>query len=86
MAHEQEVEDLGDLENMTPLAVGARAGVVESPAPPTDAGEAPAEASVPTGEDTSAVIASAAKDPTASVGPSQVAGSGRGVGCRILFL
>jgi hypothetical protein len=72
MAHEEEVEDLGDLESATPLAVGARA-VVGSPALPTDAGEAPAEASAPTGEDALAVVASAAEDPAASVGPSQVA-------------
>ena len=72
MAHEEEVEDLGDLESTTPLVVGARAGV-ESQAPPTDAGEAPAEASMPTCEDTLAVIVSAAEDPTTSAGPSHVA-------------
>jgi hypothetical protein len=69
MPHEEEVEDLEDLESTTPLVVGARAGV-ESPAPPTDAGEAPTEASVPTGEDTLAVIVSATEDPTTSAGPS----------------
>jgi hypothetical protein len=70
MAHEEEVEDLRDLKSTTPLLVGARAGVEESPAPPTDAGEAPAEASVPTGEDTSVVITPAAEDQAASAGPS----------------
>jgi hypothetical protein len=74
MAHDEEVEDLGDLESTTPLAVGARAGVEGTPAPPTDAGEGPAETSVPTDEDTSAAIAPAAEDPAASAGPSQVAG------------
>jgi hypothetical protein len=70
MAHEEEVEDLRDLKSTTPLLVGARAGVEESPAPPTNAGEAPAEASVPTSEDTSVVITPAAEDQAASAGPS----------------
>ena len=74
MAHDEEIQDLGDLESTTPLAVGARAGVEESSAPPTDVGEGPAEASVPPDGDTSAVIAPAAEDPVASSGPSQVAG------------
>jgi hypothetical protein len=70
MAHEEEVKDLRDLKSTTPLLVGARAGVEESPAPPTNAGEAPAEASVPTSEDTSVVITPAAEDQAASAGPS----------------
>jgi hypothetical protein len=74
MAHEEEVEDLGDLESTTPVVVGMRAGVEESTVPPTDGGEAPAEASVPTSEDNSAVIAPAAEDPATSAGPSQVVG------------
>jgi hypothetical protein len=74
MAHDEEVEDFGDLESTTPLAVGARAGVEGTPTPPTDAGEGPVEASVPTDEDTSAPIAPATEDPAASAGPSQVAG------------
>jgi hypothetical protein len=56
------------------LAVGAKAGVEESPAPLTDAGEGPVEASVPTGEDTSVAVAPAAEDPATLAGPSQVAG------------
>ena len=73
MAHDEEVEDLGDLESTVPLVVGVRAGIEESPAP-TDAGEGPVEAAVPTGEDTSVAVAPAAEDPAASAGPSQVAG------------
>jgi hypothetical protein len=74
MAHDEEVEDLGDLESTVPLAVGARARVEESPVSPTDASEGPVEASVPTGEDTLVAIAPAAEDPATSVDPSQVAG------------
>jgi hypothetical protein len=73
MAHDEEVEYLGNLESTVPLAVGAMAGVEEQPASPTDVGEGPMEAPVPTGEDTSVAVAPAAEDPAASAGPSQVA-------------
>jgi hypothetical protein len=74
MAHDEEVEDLGDLESTVPLVVDARAGIEEQPAPPTDASEGPVEASMPTGEDTTVAVAPAVEDPAMSVGPSQVAG------------
>jgi hypothetical protein len=74
MAHDEEVEDLGDLESMVPLAVGARAVIGGPPAPPTDAGEGPVEASVPTVEDILEAVAPAAEDSAASASPSQVAG------------
>jgi hypothetical protein len=74
MAHDDEVEDLGDLQSTVPLAVGARAGAEDSPAPLIDAGEGPVEASMLTSEDASMVGTPAAEDPAASAGPSQVAG------------
>ena len=70
MAHDEEVEDLGDLESTVLLAVDARAGIEEQPAPSTDAGEGPVEASVPAGEDTPVAVAPAAEDSAASAGPS----------------
>jgi hypothetical protein len=74
MAHDEEVEDLQDLESTMPLAVDVREEVEEQPAPPTDAGEGPVEASVRTGEDTPMAVAPAAEDSATSVVPSQVAG------------
>jgi hypothetical protein len=87
MAHDEEVEDLEDLESMLPLAVDARARIEEQSASPTDAGEGPVVASAltcagrdpvaaaaSTGEDTSVAVAPAAEDPAASASPSQVAG------------
>jgi hypothetical protein len=58
MAHDEEVDDLGDLESIVSLVVDARAGIEEQPAPPTDVGEGPVEASAPTGEDTSVAVES----------------------------
>jgi hypothetical protein len=87
MAHDEEVEDLGDLESMLSEALGAKEGaegvlapssdvgegLVVTPAP-TCAGEDPVPAATPTGEDTSVVAGEqAAEDPAASAGPSQVA-------------
>ena len=79
MAHDEEVEDLGDLDSMLPEASGvelappsdAGKGPSSTPAP-TGAGEDPAPA--PMGEDASkAVVEPAAKDPAVAAGPSQVA-------------
>ena len=81
MAHDEEVEDLGDLDSTLPEASGVEL------APPSDAGEGPlaiptptgasedpAPATAPTGEDASKVVGEpAAEDPAASAGPSQVA-------------
>jgi hypothetical protein len=77
MAHDEEVEDLGDLDSTLPEASGVElvpppdAGKGPSATPaPTGAGEDPA----PTGEDASkAVVEPAAEDPAAAAGPSQVA-------------
>jgi hypothetical protein len=75
MAHDEEVEDLGDLESTLPAASGAKEGIVGQLAPPSDAGEDPMPAAVPTGEDTSVLaVAPTAEDTAASVGPSQVVG------------
>jgi hypothetical protein len=63
MANDEEVEDLGGLVSMMPLAEGARA-------PPTGASEDEPVAATTLPEDTSVVAAPAAKDPAASVGPS----------------
>jgi hypothetical protein len=92
MAHDEEVEDLGDLESTLPLASGAKEGIEGQLAPPTDASEGPVmapastcssenpvAAAAPTGEDTLLVVAPAAEDPAASIGPSYVAGQGLGV-------
>ena len=77
MAHDEEVEDLGDLDNTLPEASGVElappsdAGEGPSATPSsTRAGEDPARATALTGADASKVVAEpAAKDP----GPSQVA-------------
>jgi hypothetical protein len=74
MANDEEVEDLGGLESMNPLAEGARAGTEEQPAPPTGAGEDDLVAAAALPEDTSVAAAPAAEDPATSAGPSQVAG------------
>jgi hypothetical protein len=77
MAHDEEVEDLGDLDNTLPEASGVEL------APPSDAGEGPSvtpaltgagEDPTPstalTGEDASKVVGEpAAEDPAASAGP-----------------
>jgi hypothetical protein len=73
MANDEEVEDLGGLESTMPLAEGARVGTEEQPAPVTGVSEYDPMPSAALPEDTSVVAAPAAKDPTASVGPSQVA-------------
>jgi hypothetical protein len=77
MAHDEEVEDLGNLDSTLPEASGVKlappADAGESPSAtsaPTGAGEDPAPATALTGADASTVVAEpAAKDP----GPSQVA-------------
>ena len=78
MAHDEEVEDLGDLDSTLPeasrveLAPPSDAG--EGPmvtSAPTGASEDPVPATVPTSEDSSMVVGEpAAKDPAASAGPS----------------
>jgi hypothetical protein len=81
MAHDEEVEDLGDLDSTLPEAAGVElasatnAGEGPSATPaPTGAGEDPAPAPALTGEDASkAVVGPAAEDPAmAAAGPSQV--------------
>jgi hypothetical protein len=81
MAHDEEVEDLGDLDSMLPEAPGVELapstdvgkGPSVTPAS-TGAGEDPAPAHAPTGEDASKVVVEQdAEDPAAAVGPSQVA-------------
>jgi hypothetical protein len=81
MAHDEEVEDLGDLDSTLPEASGVEL------APPSDAGEGPLEApaltgaskdpvlaTAPTGGDASMVAGEpAAEDPAVSAGPSHVA-------------
>jgi hypothetical protein len=86
MAHDEEVEDLEDLESTVPLAVGARAGVEDSSAPPIDAGKGPVEASVPTSEDTSWRARQLPKSRRRRPALRRWRSSARGVGCRILFL
>ena len=80
MAHDEEVEDLGDLDSALLEASGvelappsdAVKGPLATPAP-TGAGEDPVPATMPTGEDASKVVGKpVAEDPAASVGPSQV--------------
>jgi hypothetical protein len=86
MAHDEEVEDLGDLDGTLPdstlpeasgveLAPPSDAGKGPSATPaPTGAGEDPAPAPTPTGEDASKVMGEPpAEDPAAAAGPSQVA-------------
>jgi hypothetical protein len=80
MAHDEEVEDLDDLDSTLPKASGVDL------VPPSDAGEGPLVTPAPTGacedpvlataptDDTSMVVGEpGAEDPVASVGPSQVA-------------
>jgi hypothetical protein len=88
MAHDEEVEDLGDLESTLPEPLGAKEGIGGQLAPSSDvgegpvmtpastcAGEDPVPAAAPTGEDTSVVAGEpTAEDPTVSAGPSLVAG------------
>jgi hypothetical protein len=88
MAHDEEVEDFGDLESTLPKASGAKEGAEWELAPPpavgegpvmtlapTCAGEDPVPAAASTGEDTSVVADEpSAEDTAASAGPSQVAG------------
>jgi hypothetical protein len=78
MAHDEEVEDLGDLDSTLPEASGvelappsdAGEGPLVTPMP-TGAGEDPMPATAPTGEDTSMVVGEpAAEDPAASAWPS----------------
>jgi hypothetical protein len=80
MAHDEEVEDLGDLDSTLPEASrvelappsDASEGPLAAPAP-TRAGKDPMPTTVPTGEDASKVVGEpAAEDPAASAGPSQV--------------
>jgi hypothetical protein len=81
MAHDEEVEDLGDLDSTLPEASGvelvplsdAGEGPLVTPTP-TGASEDPMPATAPTGEDTSVVVGEpATEDLAASAGPSQVA-------------
>jgi hypothetical protein len=81
MAHDEEVEDLGDLDSTLPEASGvepappsdAGEGPLVTPAP-TGAGEDPVVATAPTGGDTSMVAGEpSTEDPAVSAGPSQVA-------------
>jgi hypothetical protein len=63
MVHDEEVEDLEDLESTLPASLGAKdagKGFVATPAP-TCAGEDPVSAAAPTSEDTS--LACASEDP-----------------------
>ena len=86
MAHDEEVEDLGDLDSTLPDSMLPEASRVELAPPPdagkgpsanptpTGGGEDPMPAPAPTGEDTSkAVVEPAAEDLAAAAGPSQVA-------------
>jgi hypothetical protein len=75
MANDEEVDDFGGLESSGTRAEDVRTGVGEQPAPPTGAGEDPAAAAVPDGEDTPVAPAQAAEDPAAPAAPLQVAGS-----------
>jgi hypothetical protein len=78
MAHDKEVEDLGDLDSTLPealrveLAPPSDAGEGPSATPaPTRAGGDPAPATALTGEDASKVVGEpAAEAPAASVEPS----------------
>ena len=81
MAHAEDIEDLGGLDGAPPEAAEVNlvppsdASEGSSAVPvPTVAGEDAASAPAPTGEDAARVVAEpAAEDPTAAVGPSQVA-------------
>jgi hypothetical protein len=86
MAHDEEVEDLGDLDGALPDSMLLEASGVElappsdagkgpsaTPAPiaPTGAGEDPTPALVLTGEDASKAMGEpAAEDPAVAAGPS----------------
>jgi hypothetical protein len=74
MENDEEVEDLGGLESMMPLAEGARAGTEEQPTPPTGASKDDSVAATVLPKDTSVAAAPAAEDLAASTDPSQVAG------------
>jgi hypothetical protein len=82
MAHDEEVEDLRDLDSTLPEASGVElappSDAGEGPLVtfvPTSAGEDPVPAAAPTGGDTSIVAGEpATEDPAVSAGPSQVAG------------
>jgi hypothetical protein len=84
MAHDKEVEDLGDLDSMLPEASGVElappSDVGEGPSAtpaPTGAGEDPTLATTLAGEDASKVVGEpAAEDPAVAAGPSQVAEQG----------
>jgi hypothetical protein len=78
MAHDEEVEDLGDLDSTLAEASGlelappsdAGEGPLATPVP-TGAGEDPVSATAPTVEDASKLVREPdAKDPAASPGPS----------------
>jgi hypothetical protein len=81
IAHDEEVEDLGDLDSTLPEASGVElappsdAGKGPSATPaPTGAGEDPAPAPALTGEDASKAVGEpAAEDPATTARPSQVA-------------
>jgi hypothetical protein len=81
MAHAKDVEDLGGLDGTLPEATEVDpvppSVVDEGPSAtlaPTAAGEDPAPAPAPIGEDALKVVAEpAAEDPTAAAGSSQVA-------------
>jgi hypothetical protein len=81
MTHDEEVEDLGDLDSTLPEASGVElaspsdAGKGSSATPtPTGAGKDPVPAPALTGEDASKEVGEpAAEDPAAAAGPSQVA-------------
>jgi hypothetical protein len=86
MAHDEEVEDLGDLDGTLPDSTLPEASGVEL-APPSDVGKGPSATPAPTGasedpapapalmgEDASKAMGEpAAEDPAAAAGPSQVA-------------
>jgi hypothetical protein len=55
MANDEEVEDLGRLGSVNPLAEGVRAGAEDQPTPPTSVGEDDSVAAAALPEDTSGV-------------------------------
>ena len=80
MVHDEEVEDLGNLDSTLPeasrveLAPPSDAGKGPSVTPaPTGAGEDPAPAPAPTGQDASKAMVEPATEDPAAAGPSQVA-------------
>jgi hypothetical protein len=74
MANDEKVDDLGGMESTVPLAEGSRVGIGEQSVPPTGASKDDPVAAVALPEDISVAAASAAEDPVAPTGPSQVAG------------